>query len=97
MLLPSGRAFRAGTDLALPAVDIFSLVPGGATGGTTVYQGGDEILILGGFFTLAAEQATWLLDVLPPVVHIQAAADKAVLRWTLEQLRQEVTTPRPGA
>ena len=96
LLLPSGRAFRAGTDLALPAVDIFSLVPGGATGGTTVYQGGGEVLILGGFFTLAAEQATWLLNVLPPVVHIQAVADKAVLRWTLEQLRQEVIVPRPG-
>ena len=96
LLLPSGRAFRAGTDLALPAVDIFSLVPGGASGGTTVYQGGGEILILGGFFTLAAEQAAWLLDVLPPVVHIQTAADKAVLRWTLAQLQQEVCAPQPG-
>ena len=96
LLLPSGRAFRAGTDLALPAVDIFSLVPDGATGGTTVYQGGGDILILGGFFTLAPEQAAWLLDVLPPVVHIREEADQAVVRWTLEQLRQEVSAPRPG-
>lgn len=96
LLLPSGRAFRAGTNLALPAVDIFSLVPGGATGNTTTYQGGGDSLILGGFFTLAAEQAAWLLDVLPPVVHIRAEADKAVLHWTLAQLRQEVLSPQPG-
>ncbi|MGI4734191.1 MAG: AraC family transcriptional regulator [Janthinobacterium lividum] len=96
LLLPSGRAFRAGTDLALPAVDIFTLVPQGATGGTTTYQGGGDTLILGGFFTLAAEQAAWLLAVLPPVVHIRAEADQAVLRWTLAQLRQEVQAPQPG-
>ena len=33
---------------------------------------------------------------LPPVVHIRAAADQAALRGTLERLRQEVREPQPG-
>ncbi len=97
LLLPHGRPFRVGSDLALAPVDVRSLRPTGGTGGIVTYQGGGDFLSLGGYFTLAGEQANLLLEMLPPVVHIRAEADKAMLRWTLERMQQEVYAPQPGS
>lgn len=97
LLLPHGRPFRVSSDPALAPVDVLSLIPAGGTGGLVTYQGGGDFLSLGGYFTLAGAQASLLLEMLPPVVHLRAEADKAVLRWTLEQMRQEVYAPQPGS
>ena len=97
LLLPHGRPFRVSSDPALPPVEVSTLIPTGGTGGIVTYQGGGDFLSLGGYFTLADEQASLLLEMLPPVVHIRAEADKAVLRWTLERMRQEVYEPQPGS
>ena len=96
LLLPHGRPFRVASDLALAPVDVATLFPNRGTGGIVTYQGGGDFLSLGGYFTLAGAQADLLLGVLPPVVHIRAEADKAVLRWTLDRLRQELLAPQPG-
>ncbi len=37
-----------------------------------------------------------LLAMLPPIVHIHKEADKEVLRWCLERMRQELSNPQPG-
>lgn len=96
LLLPHGRPFHICTNLALLPVDALTVFPASGTGGLTTYQGGGDFLSLGGFFTLAGEQADLLLGMLPLVVHIRAEADQAVLRWTLERLRQELREPQPG-
>ena len=97
LLLPHGRPFRVCSDLALAPADVATVFPDRGTGGIVTYQGGGDFLSLGGFFTLAGEQAGLLLEMLPPVVHIRTDADKAVLRWTLERMRQEVCEPQPGS
>ena len=97
LLLPHGRPFRVSSDLGLAPVEVSTIIPPGGTGGIVTYQGGGDFLSLGGFFTLAGEQASLLLEMLPPVVHIRAEADKAVLRWTLERMRHEVYEPQPGS
>lgn len=96
LLLPSGRPFRVGSDLALTPVDAFTVFPSLPTGGITTYNGGGDYLSLGGFFTLTGDHASLLLSVLPPVLHIRDEPDKEVLRWTLAQLRQELREPKPG-
>lgn len=52
---------------------------------------------LAGPFSMAGENVNSLLSMLPPVVHIQEAGDKAVLRWCLERMSKEVQAPQPGS
>lgn len=97
LLMPHGRPFHVCSSLVLTPVDAMTAFAGQPEGGLTTYQGGGDFLSLGGFFTLTGEQAGLLLGMLPPVVHIRAEADKAVLRWTLDRMRQEVLEPQPGS
>ena len=96
LLLPSGRPFRVGSDLALPPVDALTLLVETGKGGITTYNGGGDFLGIGGHFTLAGDQASLLVELLPPILHIRKESDKAVLRWTLDRLRQELHEPQPG-
>jgi len=96
ILLPSGRPYRAGSDLELPPVDALTLFESSGTGGITKHRGGGDFMGIGGHFTLAGESASFLLKELPPILHIRKVSDKAVLRWTLDRLRQELHDPQPG-
>lgn len=96
ILLPSGRPYRAGSDLGLSPVDALTLFETSGAGGITKHQGGGDFMGIGGHFTLAGESASFLLKELPPILHIRRESDKAVLRWTLDRLRQELHGPQPG-
>ncbi len=95
-LLPSGRPFRVASDLALSPVDAMTILPAARDGNLTRFNGGGDFLCVGGYFALAGGHAHILLGVLPPIVHIRTEGDKAVLRWSLERMRQELRDPQPG-
>ena len=45
---------------------------------------------------MTGDQAHELLAVLPPLIHVRKEADKAVLHWVIERMRQELREPQPG-
>ena len=95
-LLPRGRPFRLATDLDLTPVDASTIYRGAKDGGIHTFNGGGDCFCLGGHFALTGAQADVLLGMLPPIVHIHKEADKDVLRWCLERMRDELREPRPG-
>ena len=95
-LLPRGRGFRVASDLTLPPVDMLTIVSPAKDGGITSYNGGGAFFGVGGHFALTGDHASVLLGMLPPIVHIRNEADKAVLRWCVERMRQELRAPQPG-
>jgi AraC-like DNA-binding protein len=95
-LLPRGRPFRLASDLALTPVDaqtFFSTAPHGAV---ATCNGGGDFFGVGGYFAFAGDHAGILLGVLPPIVHIRKESDKAALRWSMDQMMQELREPQPG-
>lgn len=96
-LLTDGRPYRIGTDLALPAVDmneVFARMDDG------VVRWGEPVdfRMIGGRFNLDPANASFLLDSLPPVIHIRAQADPAGrLRRVLEDLATEQGCGHIGA
>lgn len=96
-ILPRGLPFRVASDLSLPSVDPFSNPGAVREGGVVRQNGGGEHFNVGGHFTLAGENAGALLGMLPPIVHIRNEADKAVLRWCIDRMRDELSAPLPGS
>ena len=96
-LLPHGRPFRLATDLALAPVDALTLLATATRqGGISLIHGGGGCCIVGGYFAFAGHHAGILLEVLPPIVHLQKESDKAAMRWSLERMRQELLDQQPG-
>ncbi len=95
-LLPSGRPFRAASNLNLPATDASALYSGEQSSGVVSWNGGGDFFLIGGHFTIASSHLSILLEVLPPIVHLQKEGDKAALRWCLERMAQELRDPQPG-
>lgn len=97
LLLPRGRPFRVASDLSLPPVELPPGAGGGlGDGGIVRINGGGRFSCVGGYFTLSGSDASVLLGLLPPAVLVHAEADKAVLRWCIERMRQELRDPQPG-
>jgi AraC-like DNA-binding protein len=96
ILLPTGRAFRLASDLALEPVDAQAFVSSAPGGEIASFNGGGECFGIGGWFAFAGKHAEILLGVLPPIVHIRKESDKAALRWCLERMMQELREPQPG-
>jgi AraC-like DNA-binding protein len=95
-LLPLGRPFRLASDLALTPVDALAIFSAAGDAAVASYNGGGDFFGVGGYFEFAGAHASILLGVLPPIVHIRREADKAALRWSMEQLMQELREPQPG-
>ncbi len=96
ILLPSGRPFRVASDLRLKPVNVLTIGSAIKTGGVNHYNGGGDFFCVGGNFALTGDHANVLLGMLPPIVHIRDESDKAVLRWCVDRLRQELRDPQPG-
>ena len=96
-MLPRGRAFRVASNLALQSADAMTALPAATDGGITRYNGGGDFFSVGGFFALNGHHASILLKMLPPVVHISDEADKVLLRWCVDRMRQELRNPQPGS
>ncbi|SNS46967.1 transcriptional regulator, AraC family [Granulicella rosea] len=95
-LLPRGLPFRLATDLALEPVHYTVAIA--RLGMTRECPGLTEGVpyIAGGHFALSGAHAEMLLQSLPPIVHIRSEQDKEAMRWSLERMREELRTPRPG-
>jgi AraC-like DNA-binding protein len=96
ILLPAGRPFQLASDLAVPSVDIHTLLVGAKNGGVISWNGGGNCFLVAGYFALDGNHAEILLGTLPPVVHVRSNADAATLRWSLERMKQEVGAQRAG-
>jgi AraC-like DNA-binding protein len=96
LLLPRGRPFRLASDPDLAPIDAESFVSAARDGAVATLNGGGDCFGIGGWFDFAGDHAGILLGVLPPIVHIRKDADRAVLRWSLERMMQELLEPRPG-
>jgi AraC-like DNA-binding protein len=95
-LLPSGRAFRLASDLAVPPVEAGTVFPPPRAGGVVTYNGGGDVFLVGSRFTLSGAHAEILMGMMPPIVHIRKESDQAALRWSVERMMQELREPRPG-
>ena len=91
------RSFVLASDLAVVPIDAARLFT--ATFGTHAKRGeGDDWSLLGGHVELDAASGGLLADVLPPLIHVQAASRQATaLRWLLDQLVHERAADLPGA
>jgi len=95
-ILPRGLPFRLASDLDAPPTEAKSIFTSPSNGVLRLLNGGGDCMIAGGHFALDGNHASLLLGVLPPVVHIRLEADKAKLRWCLDQMRHELRELRPG-
>jgi AraC-like DNA-binding protein len=95
-LLPRGRPFRLASDLTLTPVDALTIFSTARDAAVATYNGGGDFFGVGGYFDFTGDHAGILLGVLPPIVHIRKESDKAALRWSMEQMMQELREPQPG-
>lgn len=95
-LLPRGNAYRMASDTSLTPLDAHVFLSTAQNGRMNVYNGGGHFLSACGQFSVAGDHADILLGVLPPIVHINKESDKAMLRWCVDQMMQELREPRPG-
>jgi AraC-like DNA-binding protein len=96
-VLTNGKPFRLGSDLhtkAMPASNVYAHI----SGGMARYGTGADTRLAGGRFTFDEASAPALLELLPPIIHMQAATDQAaMLRWVVERLSHELEVARAGA
>ena len=96
-LLTDGRPYRLGSDLAVQAADMYE-VYAQVINRVVRYGECPDVTVIGGRFSLDAANASFLLECLPPVIHIRAGSDQAeVLRWVLERLAAEQLADAAGA
>ncbi|MBW8880134.1 MAG: AraC family transcriptional regulator, partial [Asticcacaulis sp.] len=95
-LLPSGRPFRLGSDLDGPAIEAADLFPPARQGGAVVLNGGGAMSLVGSRFGVQGHQADRLLGLLPAIVHIRDHREQAALRWSVEQMMNELREGQPG-
>jgi hypothetical protein len=96
-LLPGGRAFRMASDMSAPPVDAVTVFSAARHGGIVSHNGGGDFFLISSRFALTGNHAGILLAMLPPIVHIREEADRAVLRWSVERMMQELHAAQPGA
>ena len=96
VLLPHGRPFRIASDLALPPDDWRNHFLDAGEGAVVKLNENGGATMLGSHFQLAGWQAELLLDVLPPILHLQAGTSLARLGWAFDRLREELNDCQPG-
>ena len=96
-VLASGRPFRLGSGLDVVPVDAGAAYSAPRRNGVVTHNGGGGVFLVGSRFAVDGRQAEALLATLPPVIHIEAAADQAALRWSIERMMEEQQQDRPGA
>jgi AraC-like DNA-binding protein len=97
ILLAAPRSFVLAGDLAALPLDAMSIF-GGGTRYMAKIGDSEECIQIGGHIQLDPVNGGLLSTVLPPLIHVRAAAPQAtVLQWLLEQLVRERAGQLPGA
>ena len=65
-------------------------------GTIATYGEGGQCLIVGAHYAFTTTQAVMLLDLLPPIVHLQNSVENVALCWTLQRMSEELLHPQPG-
>ena len=95
-LLPRGTPFRLANDLTLAPIEVHTYASSQRNGVIGRHNGGGDCMVAGGNFVFSGRPASFLLGVLPPVVHLRKESDRVKMRWCMEQIRQELSDPQPG-
>jgi AraC-like DNA-binding protein len=95
-LLPSVRPFRLASDLTVTPVGAGTVFSRDRAGGIATINGGGDFTLVSSRFVIAGDHAGILLQMLSPVVLIRDETSQAALRWSVEQMMQELRTPQPG-
>lgn len=99
-LITNGQPYCLADDPGSELVDGVKAVAEQAQTGRIVRygEGASKVVGIGGSFTLDEEASTLLLDLLPPLIHIQASSPHArVLGLSLDLIVYETERHRPGA
>ena len=76
------------------AYEFFSSFPVGETG---VLDGGGECSGIGGYFDLGGVQLDGILELLPPLIHIEQESARAWLGFLTERVTEELRSPSIGS
>jgi AraC-like DNA-binding protein len=96
-LLCAPRAHVLASDLAAKRVELADVLEG-RIGAVVQHGDGDEFFMIGGKVELNIASTQFLLDALPPVIHVGGTSRQAQpLRWLLDQLVRERHDALPGA
>ncbi len=97
LLLAAPRSFVLAGDLAAIPVEATALFPSRLVRTARLGETEDCVQI-GGHVQLDPASGRLLADVLPPLIHVQAASPQAtVMAWLLDQLVREQAAEKPGA
>lgn len=96
-LLTRALPFVLSSDPALVPIDSSPLYAI-AKDAVAICNGGGDFFLVGGRFAFSGDYAQILFEALPAVLHVPRALDQAsVLRWSLDQLTNELHSPQIGS
>jgi AraC-like DNA-binding protein len=96
-LLPHGWPFTIASDPNLPPDDWRQYFIGSPDGTLAKLNDSHGVTVVGSHFQLAGPQVGMLLNMLPPIVHLQSQTDRETLPWAFDRMRQELVHPAPGS
>ena len=96
-LLPHGLPFRLATDPALRSIPYLEALACHGIRNERPDVGADTRYIAGGHFSLTGGHAEMVLQSLPSIVPIRRESDRAVMRWSLQRMREELANPQQGS
>jgi AraC-like DNA-binding protein len=96
-VLPSGRPFRLASSLDLPAIEAGSIFPAARAGGLVKLNGGGDLFLVGSRFGVSGMRADMLLDLLPPIVHIEGRAEQVALQRSVDMMMAELRERQVGS
>lgn len=97
VVLPHGRPFRFAAELSLKPMDHSQVHARTHIASKALGASDAPTYIAGGHFALKGGHTLQLLSALPFVVHIRSEAGKAVMRWSIERMSEELSQAQPGA
>jgi hypothetical protein len=95
-LLPHGWPFTIASDPNLPPDDWRQYFIDSPEGTLAKLNDSHGVTVVGSHFQLARPQVGMLLNMLPPIVHLQSQTDRETLRWAFDRMWQELVHPAPG-
>ncbi len=96
-VFPKAPGFCIASHLSVPAVPLSSAIAHWPQGGVVTWQDGGECLLLSALFTFASEHSNVLLEVLPPLLHLDNSVDCTALQWCLQRMMAVLRDPQPGS